>query len=201
MGEPRRRWSLTPPAFEALLLVLDPDREKAGERFELLRARLLRYFTFECTRFPERWADETIDRVAKRLVEVGGISGDLNAYARGVARLVLLEARAHERREHDLTLPAPEPAHASEGDLQALTLCLAAMPPTAREIIEGYYQTHSDAASKVRAALAARLGVSAEALRSRALRIRKHLERCMRQQRNSATNPEISTDQDRNDLF
>ena len=43
-GEPARARGMTPEEFEALLAQLDPDRERAGERYETIRRKLVRLF-------------------------------------------------------------------------------------------------------------------------------------------------------------
>src|ERR1041384_5859496 len=86
----RQKWSLTKEAFDRLLLVLDGDSEAAGQKYNLLRRNLVRYFEGRGCQFAEDHADEAVNRVAKRLGEGEDIR-DINGYAYGVARLLLLE--------------------------------------------------------------------------------------------------------------
>ena len=37
-------WVLTQAAFDGLLAMLDSDRDKAGEKYEFIRLKLLKYF-------------------------------------------------------------------------------------------------------------------------------------------------------------
>ena len=46
--------------LEALLKFLDPDRERAGERYETVRSRLIRLFEWRGCSSPEDLADEEI---------------------------------------------------------------------------------------------------------------------------------------------
>ena len=55
--------------FDALLEWLDPDREKAGQRYEVIRTGLIRIFVSNGLSDAEYYADEAIDRVIKRLPE------------------------------------------------------------------------------------------------------------------------------------
>jgi len=59
--------SLSPEAFEKLLAALGPGREQAGETYERIRQRLLRFFEWRRADCPEDLTDRTIDRVGKRL--------------------------------------------------------------------------------------------------------------------------------------
>src|SRR5437016_1109609 len=83
--------ALTGEAFSKLLARLDPDRERAGEKYEDLRRTLIRYFEWRGAPFPEEHTDETFNRVARKLsegIEIKNVGG----YCYEVARLVCLEA-------------------------------------------------------------------------------------------------------------
>src|SRR5260370_41876259 len=74
-----------------LLDRLDADRERAGEKYEDLRRTLNRFFEWRGAPFPEEHADETFNRVARKLdegVEIKNFGG----YCYEVARLVCLES-------------------------------------------------------------------------------------------------------------
>jgi hypothetical protein len=60
-------WSLTKEVFAKLLAHLDPDTERAGERYERLRLSLLKFFDWGGAHFPEECADKTFNRVARKL--------------------------------------------------------------------------------------------------------------------------------------
>src|SRR5947199_10461635 len=83
--------ALTSEAFTKLLARLDPDRERAGEKYEDLRCTLIRFFEWRGAPFPEEHADETFNRVARKLdegVEIKNVGG----YCYEIARLICLEA-------------------------------------------------------------------------------------------------------------
>src|SRR5215471_11614968 len=65
----RRKWVLTQEAFDRLLASLGEDREVAGERYVEIRKNLVRFFEWRGSAFPEDHADETINRIAKRISE------------------------------------------------------------------------------------------------------------------------------------
>ena len=191
-GGRRTRWRLTQAAFVTLLLRLDSDRERAGERFEKLRHNLLQFFGYEGCAFPDRWADETLDRLAKRLSD-GSAVEDVGAFTRGISKMVLREARAMELREWQVEpLRQPDSRVELERDASCLDGCLKKLPPDYLALVEQYYFSASKSQAEARSALSRELGITQEALRSRALRIRKQLERCMEDCRSSEADTDMN---------
>jgi DNA-directed RNA polymerase specialized sigma24 family protein len=171
----RQRWTLDAGAFQALLQRLSADGQRGGERFRILHTKLAAYFTHERCAYPERWADETLDRMAKRISEGQQIE-DPNAFAYGVARMVLQEARKAEQRDRDVGARAPVRPRTPEAVMQCLDRCLEALSDQDRNLIRRYYAA---ARPSDRQGQADELGIGIEALRTRALRIRKRLEDCV----------------------
>src|SRR5215472_9175796 len=68
-GPGKKEWDLTEQSFRALLEFLDPDRHLAAERYQKIREKLVRFFEWKGCIPGEDYADETIDRVARRLEE------------------------------------------------------------------------------------------------------------------------------------
>lgn len=176
----RERWNLTREAFERLLQRLDPDRQSAAEAFRDLQSKLVLFFTYNRCKTPDRWADVAMDRVAKRLAEEQSVP-EINPFAYGVARLVLLEAQREEQRERELLGTSAQPATAGhdEDGLECLDRCIGQLSPENRNLILRYYAVRQPTAMRDRLRLAFELGISIEALRTRALRIRKELEQCV----------------------
>ena len=58
----KKGWVLTQELFDTLLDWLDPDRERAGHRYETIRLRLIKIFTSRGCPEAEELADETINR-------------------------------------------------------------------------------------------------------------------------------------------
>src|SRR5215203_101275 len=87
----RTSWALTPEAFNSLLYSLHPDREHAGRMYENTRRKLLEFFEARGSQTPDEHADETFDRVTRRIAE-GETIDDLGKYCYGVARFVLKES-------------------------------------------------------------------------------------------------------------
>jgi DNA-directed RNA polymerase specialized sigma24 family protein len=175
---------LTAQGLSAVLALFDPDPARAAARYEALRTRLVRFFSWKSVRTPEECADETIDRVARRLAEGEEISAVEPArYFHGVARNVLREYWAREEREarhralwprDALGQPPEEPTAAA----QCLQRCLETLAPeTGRLVLEYYDGTGSERIAS-RRAMAVRLGVPVAALRVRMHRLRVRLEAC-----------------------
>src|SRR5438270_7361536 len=94
----RGKWTLTQEAFDRLLHSLDAERERAGNVYQETRSNLTRLFEWRGCPFPEDHADETINRVARR-IEEGEDVRDVTKYFFGVARLVVLEVHKNQARE------------------------------------------------------------------------------------------------------
>ena len=64
---------LQPHQFEALLRLFSENREEAGNLYEAVRRRLVQFFLSKRCDHAEQLADETLNRVARRLQEAGSI--------------------------------------------------------------------------------------------------------------------------------
>jgi DNA-directed RNA polymerase specialized sigma24 family protein len=178
------KWEFTATALERLLARLDADADRAAEAYEGLRLTLTRFFDWRGAHFPDECADEAINRLARRLDE-GAEVDDPRGYALGIARLVLMErSRSPQLRQDELDeqTPAPVPVRTGEPEHlhDCLDSCLAALPPESRTLILEYYQDQRRLKIDRRVRLATELGLTAQALRSRAQRVRDRLERCVR---------------------
>jgi DNA-directed RNA polymerase specialized sigma24 family protein len=177
---------LTAEALARLLAGLDDDRDRAGEVYEALRRTLVKFFDWRGATHPEECADETLDRLARRLDEGAAIT-DPALYARGIARLVLLE-RWRRPEERALRTDAsqlallPAPATVDPLDVEPRSACfgrcLDELPEDARRLILAYYAGSGRLKIEARKRMAEALRLTENALRSRAQRIRDRLERC-----------------------
>src|ERR1700739_538126 len=85
-------WSPTQEDLDRLLAWLDPDRDRAGERYEMIRRKLILFFASRSFAFAEEMADECINRVMKKLPEIEQqYTGSPENYFFGVAKFVALE--------------------------------------------------------------------------------------------------------------
>jgi len=82
----KRDWALTQGAFERLLGWLGEDSEPGGKCYLEMRERLVLYFDRKNCFAPDELADETLNRVARRLEEERAIwrdTGELSAVCAG----------------------------------------------------------------------------------------------------------------------
>ncbi len=64
----KKNWVLTPEAFAKLLAAFAPDsNEEAGAKYEAARARLVKLFQWRGIFDAEEAADETLNRVARKI--------------------------------------------------------------------------------------------------------------------------------------
>jgi DNA-directed RNA polymerase specialized sigma24 family protein len=183
-GAVRQKWALTQDAFDRLLNALGPDREEAGGRNLEIRRNLVRLFEGRGCATPDEYADETINRCAKKLEE-GDEIRDVASYCLGIARMVLLEM-SRDRSQQTLPLEkAPEPRvapadleGAGEGRVECLRKCLEQLSPETKNLILHYYQGDKGNKIRNRRSLTELLGIPASTLRMRALRVRERLQVC-----------------------
>lgn len=181
-NQPKKNWTLNQEAFNSLMTLLDADSEKAGLMYEKLRNKLVKYFEWMNAETPESLADETLDRVARKIYE-GAAIYNLEGYVYSVARMILFEFRRKESKEvvahseYNSSLhSAPE---TQSQTLSCLHRCLAELPSEEREIIVSYYEEEKREKINSRKELAEGLGISLTALRVRVCRLRAQLEICL----------------------
>ena len=179
----QRQWDLTPKAFDQFLSLLDLDRDRAGESYEMLRRNLIQLFIWRGCRNPESHADETINRVIRKIDE-GEEIRDPVSYAHGVARRLLLEIFKKQEREQigidELPPLVAQPAEQDdETGVLCLRRCLNRLPEESRQLIVLYYQGEKSAKIENRKRLAEGMRVTLGALRSRAFDLRQRLQGCI----------------------
>lgn len=196
MPSAKKDWVLTQNAFDQLLTFLDSDRERAADRYEDLRQMLITFFEFRNSLQPEEQADETINRVARRMSEGQQISASsIETYAYAVARNIWRECIAEPHRvvtsldesppgvqshqsARELKIQAAE-RDELERRLDCLERCIQTLPPRQRELITNYYQGEREVKIKNRKELAEALGIPLNALRIRVSRLRDQIEECV----------------------
>ncbi|HEY7546903.1 MAG TPA: hypothetical protein VID27_18570 [Blastocatellia bacterium] len=208
MASRKKNWTLTREALDKLLALFDPSPERAGEKYELMRKKLIRFFQSRRTSLPNELADEVMNRIACRAEEGEEIRLDtLAEYFYGVAHNVLREFLRNPENASsslDVLLPTARVAvnpevleeqiaekYQSEQRLECLESCAAKLPAEAREMIVSYYEEEEGAKIKNRRRLAESLGVPMNALRIRAHRIRAKLEKCVRDCLNRSSGHEM----------
>jgi DNA-directed RNA polymerase specialized sigma24 family protein len=194
---PNQDWALNEKAFDKFLNWLDEGMNSDGQRYLEVRRRLELYFDRKNCVAPAELADETLNRVAKKLEENGEITDVAPLqYCYIVAKFVFLEAlRADKRSPFYRPLTATNTSNLSgqsatlsdagtgsdnkEKVADCLQSCLENLSAADRELIVEYYRGQQRTKIERRAALAARLGLSANALSIRAYRVRQRLEVCI----------------------
>jgi len=194
--EQKRDETLTPRAFRRLLNWLDEGTDSGGHKYLEMRQRLVTYFDRKNCAMPDELADETLNRVARRLEEEGVIKSDAPArYCYIVARFVFMEhlrasqkdaallddVQRQTRGDNVVPSEADEEKEITEKMLNCLEQCTGKLEPLNREIITRYYVGKGQVKIENRRALAEELGITANALIIRACRIRDKLEACVRQ--------------------
>jgi len=178
-GIKKKDRELNPDAFEALLRWLAPDREEAGKRYEEIRHKLIRIFACRGCGESDILADETINRVARKVGElVTTYQGDPRLYFYGVANKIHLEqlkkakprvTEWHETKEEDY-----------EPEFECLERCMDKLTMNNRDLVLKYYDHEKDAKIEQRRRLAETLNIGLNALRIRAHRIRITLYQCIK---------------------
>lgn len=179
----KKQWVLSQNEFDRLLEWLDPERDRAGEKYESIRYALIELFdSWKCCD-PEDLADETINRVAVRVESIAvNYSGDPSRYFYGVAKNVrheYLRKKPPAPILGDVTVIAAEPSDERERLYACLDRCLDKLPTSDKEVILMYYQGDKKSKIEARKHLGTQMSVTGNALRVRAYRIRWGLERCV----------------------
>jgi DNA-directed RNA polymerase specialized sigma24 family protein len=182
--EQKRKWELDRESFGTLLNALSEDPEYAADAYLRLRRNLERFFDVRGIMQSDTATDTTLDRLARKLA-VGEEIADPPTYALGIARMIVLELRkSPESRTAelpDMSFCEAEPGgDLKEAGLECLDKCLNKLSTESREVIIDYYQGEKSEKIANRRELAERLGIPANALRNRAVRIRNTLEMCVR---------------------
>ena len=130
----------------------------------------------------EDLADETINRVMKRLPDIRDTYvGEPARYFHGVARFVIREmGRRKEVATDEIPVFSVKPeVHTDEYD--CLVKCLRFLAPEKRDLILDYYIYDGRDKIVQHQRMASELGISEGALRGRAHQVRVNLENCIRQ--------------------
>ena len=187
--EQKKDWTLSSAAFRRLLEWLDEGADSGGQKYLEMRGRLIAFFDRKNCLLPEELADETLNRVARRLEETGEIETETPAkYCYITARFVFLESlRGKEKQNVPLDESLNQRAAVETGEkeekekmLVCLEDCTGKLDAQNREIILGYYVGEERTKIENRRAIAARLEISVNALSIRACRIRDKLETCVK---------------------
>lgn len=174
---------LTQESLDLLLSWLHPDPDEAGKIYVKIREGLIRNFASHGCWIPDKLADITIDRVAKKLPEIiDHYVGNREPYFYRVAYYVLKEWKNRLVDEVEISpdLPFVEPDKDEELEpyYQCLDKCMDQLPLEKQDLIRKYYRGDKGEKIRQRKKLAASLNIDLAALRVKALRIRQDLRKC-----------------------
>lgn len=182
----KQKWTPSPEALDKLLICLASDREEAVKKYATIELKLLRFFEWRGCDTPDSCVDETIDRVMRRIDE-GQTITNINGYFYKTAYLIFLEwLREMNKRtaltENMSTTVDPPDFEGNEEDvrLRCFDDCLAELSDENRKLIVGYYEEEKGEKIAHRKKLAADLNIPLNALRIRVHRLRKDLEKCVK---------------------
>lgn len=181
-----KQWALTGESLQLLLSWIAPDAEQAGERYEIIRQSLVKFFIWNDCVDAEGLADETINRVTRRLPDIiDEYTGDPALYFYGVAKHILKEEqRAARARAPRPPVDPPAPPSLEEEEVsdllqKCLDECLQKLTPENRNLILQYYQERGQTKIDKRKEIAQQLDIKATNLRVRMHRIRTTLHACI----------------------
>src|SRR6185369_6048726 len=165
--------------FEKLLRWLDPDRDKAAEKYERIRLRLIRIFSSRGCFEADTLADQTVNVVTLRidwLLE--NYVGDPGLYFYGVAKNVYKEWLKRQNR------PAPPPpADPKPPEVEQLAShldkCLELLSPRDKDLVLRYHEFDRQKKIQYRKKLAEEWGFTRNALRIKLFHIHARLRECL----------------------
>ena len=179
MPPPRKTHVLDQNQFDQLLAWLDEDREAAGRRYEQIRWRLITIFAARGCSTPEELADETIDRVARRISDIADdYVGDKARYFFGVANNV-----HHEYLKQPAIAEIDSPPVEEEQDKErvhgCLERCLSRLDAADRAMVLRYFSQDKRAKVELHNDMADEMGITINTLRLRVLRLKQKLQPCV----------------------
>lgn len=171
--------------FDALLAWLDKDRDRAGDKYESVRTKLIKIMDRRGCHSPEELADETINRVGHRIQGIADTYvGEPALYFYGVLKNVHKEwlkwTKAEPINLDSVTIRMPEPAEDVGLIYEYLDKCRHELKdPEDRDLIVKYYEKDKRAKIDHRKKLAHDLGITLNNLRLRIHRINTILQKCI----------------------
>ena len=190
----KNRWTLSEDAFRRLLAFIDADPQQAAGAYQQIHSKLARFFEWKGCVPGVEFADETMDRLARRLEQgLESQPGNPYLYIHGIAQNIARERwrrgpfpqSIEEVAPKHVSVPSFQPqltkARTADTDRRLVCLheCLDRLAPSHRELLVAYHLEGSGVHISRRRDLAARLNLPAAALRLRVYRIRQQLTRCV----------------------
>jgi len=181
LAELKVKKEITRELFENFLDWLSPDREIAGQEYELLRFRLCKFFSLRHCNFADELADQTINRVMLKVSEEK--IDNKTAYCYGVAKNIFRESLRKERTHLDIdevTIAAKDPEEPSFSN-ECFDKCLEKLSPESRDLLLKYFSETKQAKIQLHRRISESLAMTQTALRMRVARAKQKLTICVRE--------------------
>ncbi|MGA9773809.1 MAG: hypothetical protein WBV94_32560 [Blastocatellia bacterium] len=160
--------------FDNFILRLDPSCTDLKSGYARLRFKLIKFFAWKRCDDPEALADETIARLAAKIIAKGEIQSELS-FAYGIAKYVFMEYLRDKSKQEKLQNALPDPEMPQQGldDNDCQHQCWNELDRKKQELLKKYYdEEHRDS-------LAKSLGMTPNALRLQVYRIKAELKDCL----------------------
>jgi len=169
--------------FDSFLAWLDPDRNRAADKFETIRGKLLVFFLSRGCWSPEESTDETLNRVAKAIHAGEQVRTPLPyLFVHGFALNVLKECFRKQKEletDPDYISGIQQPERSKRQQMfRVLEICLRALPVRERQIFVQYHLANASVRVARRKNLAKKFSLSEKTLRITVFRIRQKLKGC-----------------------
>jgi hypothetical protein len=166
--------------FDKMLSWLDIDRQKAVEKYQKIRGRIIKIYTNRGCPFADEIADRADVVVCRKIRETvakwrEGDDPALHFYA--VAKRVYQES-VRPRPTRPLP-PSPDPSADKERRHACLEECLGKLKEQQRDLILRFHEGEKQIRIENRKKLAGGLGINTKALSLRAFRIHRELRECI----------------------
>lgn len=181
----KRVRELAPSAFEKMLDWLDKDRDIAGQKYEVIRLRLIKVLNYRGCLDSEAIVDIVFDRVAHKIDLVSDkFQGDPARYFYSVANKVFLEYRRQpEMLELSPNISENNHQNHNEDNIQpeyeCLKKCLSILSDEKRDLIVEYYGNEKEEKVKSHKQIAENAGITPATLHVRIHRLRMILQKCV----------------------
>lgn len=181
----KRERAPTREEFEKLLLWLDSDRDKAAAKLEQLERRLIRIFVSRGCVEDDVLKDEVINRVATRIDSVRQNFPDALRCCLGFVDNVYREYLREQKKIKEAMPPPPQrtPEELERED-QCLRECMGQLNAAEKYLLVNYFTGETGTRIPNRKRLSKELGLSPNALRCQAHRLRKKgllcLQNCLK---------------------
>lgn len=177
----KRERNPTKEEFEKLLLWIDKDCAEAPRKLLLIQSRVTRIFISRGCVDAEMLTDEVTNRIAVRIDNVKENFPDPQRCFSGFLDKVHREYIRDQVNQGTVRPPPPpRPSEVLEQEDECLKKCLGVLPPRERNIVVRYFGGEGAQRREERKKLAIELGLTANALRIQAHRLRLKTLKCLR---------------------